>query len=374
MRLLITLFAAVLLTACSPQEKVPEAYGVYVWRDSNWVLVRDSQVTISVDLPPETKFLIHDKAIERTMKTFQLAKKIYIRDIVQKDPGNQPPREVKPYKKWDLQKSYSVMKGQFSPVKGHSEMVTWTPASPLAAGIYAPFIEGDEKEAFFVFQKAVLGDLELGPDCFDLVKTNFGGIPMGTPDEYKPCMGDPTQELIKTLRPPVKVAGESMRVAKLLAKGADVNARDGNENTPVLGLAIRWSRTEIVDILIKAGALANSISRDGRDTPVSFEAWEPAILKILIDSGLNVNARNLDNMTALHVFVSSPTLVTMLLDKGADINAVDKWGKSPLARALLIRQGAQESTSGGDKSQNNDTGLQKLDSAIEILRKRGAKT
>ena len=114
------LLTACLLTACTPSEKYPETYGVYVWNDGRWNLLSDSSAKVEMDLQPEVRVLIHQKSVELYMRSFELAKKVYVRNIIQRDPG-QPPRDTKPYNKWDKQKSYFVMKGQFGPVKGQPE-------------------------------------------------------------------------------------------------------------------------------------------------------------------------------------------------------------------------------------------------------------
>ncbi len=63
----------------------------------------------------------------------------------------------------------------------------------------------------------------------------------------------------------------------------------------------------------------------------------PAIVKRLIDAGVDVNAPECDLWTPLHFAArtGSAEAVQLLLDAGADVNAQDNKGITPLHRALL---------------------------------------
>jgi len=85
---------------------------------------------------------------------------------------------------------------------------------------------------------------------------------------------------------------------------------------------------------------------------VAASAGQPAIVKMLLDKGADVNATDPDGHTALMSAVSSGKLeiVTMLIDKGANMQARDKKGVTALKtldgylkiRELLIKRGAKE--------------------------------
>jgi ankyrin repeat protein len=83
-----------------------------------------------------------------------------------------------------------------------------------------------------------------------------------------------------------------------------------------------------------------------------FEAVEKgdiAVVKGLIEGGVDVNVRDKDNNTPLHV-TNNPEVAELLLKNGADLNARNKDGWTPLYLAaqqghadvaeLLIRNGA----------------------------------
>ncbi|KAI9854824.1 MAG: hypothetical protein M1813_000840 [Trichoglossum hirsutum] len=60
-----------------------------------------------------------------------------------------------------------------------------------------------------------------------------------------------------------------------------------------------------------------------------------AAVRLLIENGANVEAKEGDLRTTLHraVYVGSETIVNLLLEYGADIGARDRWGSTPLFRA-----------------------------------------
>ena len=76
----------------------------------------------------------------------------------------------------------------------------------------------------------------------------------------------------------------------------------------------------------------------------------PEIVQLLLEKGADVNARSTDGRTPLMFAASStPEIVTLLLEKGAEIEARDNKGMTPLMFAasaeikqLLIDAGAKE--------------------------------
>ncbi|GHU16644.1 hypothetical protein FACS189472_02140 [Alphaproteobacteria bacterium] len=177
----------------------------------------------------------------------------------------------------------------------------------------------------------------------------------------------------------------------LLAKGADVNAKDGKDNTPLhlaaiygptevaellldrgadvyaknnkgntpLHLAAKSGQTEIARLLLTNGADVNAkgtLDRDNpiryngnnsimpsleelnlissrNDTPLHFAAQsgQTEIAELLLARGADVNASGLLDYTPLHLaaYYGEYNIVKLLLDNGADINAKDIYGKEP---------------------------------------------
>src|SRR5437764_6851432 len=91
-------------------------------------------------------------------------------------------------------------------------------------------------------------------------------------------------------------------VTKLLADGADVNSRDSRGNTP----------------LMYAAAVGSA-----------------DVMRQLMAAGADVNAKNSFEATALMWCTSNLDKVRLLVDKGANVNAHDKPGRSPLFIAAM---------------------------------------
>ncbi|GAV80557.1 Pkinase domain-containing protein/Ank_2 domain-containing protein [Cephalotus follicularis] len=59
----------------------------------------------------------------------------------------------------------------------------------------------------------------------------------------------------------------------------------------------------------------------------------------LLDSGIDVNFRDIDNRTALHVAACQglTDVVAFLLQRGAEVDPKDRWGSTPLADAICYK-------------------------------------
>ncbi|MBA0750410.1 hypothetical protein Gogos_001821 [Gossypium gossypioides] len=62
-------------------------------------------------------------------------------------------------------------------------------------------------------------------------------------------------------------------------------------------------------------------------------------IKDLLDSGTNVNFKDIDGRTALHVAACQglTDVVRLLLDRGAEVDSKDRWGSTPLADAVYYK-------------------------------------
>jgi len=132
----------------------------------------------------------------------------------------------------------------------------------------------------------------------------------------------------------------SKEVAELLiAKGADVNAKDTFGGTPLHSAALS-DRIKVAQTLIAKGADVNAWGETQFElcnfictTPL-FWARSPEMAKLLIAKGADVNAKNKYGMTPLHM-ARSKAIAKILLAAGAKINIKEDNARNGKSTALL---------------------------------------
>lgn len=136
----------------------------------------------------------------------------------------------------------------------------------------------------------------------------------------------------------------------LVAKGADVNAKDDYGNTPLHAAARVQSyviskagyNKDVSGLLIADGAVVNAKNQDG-NTPLFFAAknMHKDVVGLLIAKGADVKAKDNSGDTPLHYLFAQHSgteyydnikadIAKMLITKGANVNAKNKRGQSPL--------------------------------------------
>jgi len=129
------------------------------------------------------------------------------------------------------------------------------------------------------------------------------------------------------------------RVVELLVQnGAEVNAKDRWGGTPLRD-AVRHGHEKLARYLVSHGGMLGF-----DEVAASSELCEMArsgsldIIKLMITCGAPVDAQDYDSRTALHLACAEgnlPIVSYLLRGAGANINALDRWGSTPLADAIL---------------------------------------
>jgi len=210
----------------------------------------------------------------------------------------------------------------------------------------------------------------------------------------------------------------------LVRHGADVNAKSDDRRTPLMIAARRPGAAPIVKFLLENGANPNPNTKPvGESSPLieALTAGDDSIVKLLIDHGADAKAtvdmgltmavttrceKGLEMLAARITDKEAYTLalqntavlgdlkaVRLMLDHGADVNAFDPFGKTPLMYAaisdvlpldvvqLLIERGADVNAR-NRHTKGGDAGLTVLDIAqlngktpiVDLLVESGAKT
>jgi ankyrin repeat protein len=154
--------------------------------------------------------------------------------------------------------------------------------------------------------------------------------------------------------------GQKQAVEFLVAKGADVNVRSSEGRTPLFD-AVDVGNRDVAALLVSRGADVNIRDRNGQmSLDAALSRNDTAMAKLLtakgaegsiytfarlgdldrvracLEKGADVNARDPNGQTALHVAVNNEhrDVAELLISKGADVNAKDGRGDTPLICAV----------------------------------------
>jgi hypothetical protein len=146
------------------------------------------------------------------------------------------------------------------------------------------------------------------------------------------------------------------RTARLLiSRGAQLNAPDKTGKTPLI-TAIMADNLEVADVLIGAGADMEAVDGDLGATALSWAvcAGRFKAVTFLLSKGAQINrSTGPDGDTPLHRAVMCchkvPQMIGFLVAKGADVNAINNKGLTPIKQTyseaeknLLRRLGAKD--------------------------------
>src|SRR6266702_3967463 len=124
----------------------------------------------------------------------------------------------------------------------------------------------------------------------------------------------------------------------LLARGMDANAQDKSHSTPLLWAAF-YGRLKITQMLLDHGANAN-MKNDHGETPLhqvsqgEYDSHEQGvgITRLLLARDVDADAQNKNHFTPFLLAALNGRLeiAQVLLDYGANMNAANYWGETPL--------------------------------------------
>ncbi|XP_017574598.1 ankyrin repeat and SOCS box protein 6 isoform X2 [Pygocentrus nattereri] len=147
-----------------------------------------------------------------------------------------------------------------------------------------------------------------------------------------------------------------IRAARVLLRyGADLNFEDPVSYYNPLHIAVLRNKPQMVQLLAGHGAIIDKRDRIHESSPLdlaSEEADRLSCLRMLLDLGADVNAKDKNGKTALlHAFASSDGLtvnnacnIQLLLDRGADVNATTHDGETPMSSLIFLVKEALDSS------------------------------
>jgi ankyrin repeat protein len=136
--------------------------------------------------------------------------------------------------------------------------------------------------------------------------------------------------------------GDAAEIGRLLAQGADANARDGNGRTP-LHVAVFGSHAEAARALVQGGAQPNALDAQRYDI-VTIAAVKDDVGMVQLALALGASARNVTSpyegtalIAAAHL--GHEEVVRELIKGGAPLDHVNNLGWTAVIEAVVLGDG-----------------------------------
>ncbi|KAF4967444.1 hypothetical protein FSARC_5017 [Fusarium sarcochroum] len=137
------------------------------------------------------------------------------------------------------------------------------------------------------------------------------------------------------------VMGKNLDIIKLLVeKGADIEKKEipgnGQERTPI-HVALYLDQPDIVQFFLDKGAKVDVLDSYGWNALSSVTHWGfTDLVRMLLEAGANVRSTSTDkNLTPLHIAKDDVDVVRLLLEYGADLNQLSEDDETAFDWAIL---------------------------------------
>ncbi|KAF8204150.1 ankyrin repeat-containing domain protein [Mycena galopus ATCC 62051] len=137
--------------------------------------------------------------------------------------------------------------------------------------------------------------------------------------------------------PPLHAASRTSHlelVQFLLASGADPNLRDNFGKTALLGA----TNVDVIQALLNSGADIHAADRNGWNVLTYVDATDSKLLRFLLEHGADPNYADSDHGEMLLHYIAKGIMkaqaVVQLLQFGADVERVDRDGRTPVDIAM----------------------------------------